>query len=162
MNTETIYFSSGDYGNFAVQIDGLSDLMSYLKEADTRLQKAMIEGLKKAASPVLNTARTYAHYIQDDGTYASSLSIASRKSGTQYVLKSDDPAAPVKEFANREATYIPSRSDKRTNARKMSSFPVGVPNRSYPPRVMVNAVNRNQETVLTNITTAINEVLEQA
>ena len=157
MNTEVIVSKSGANWNYTVQVDGLKDWMRFLKDADPKLRRALQKGLKEAAQPVLTRARANAQKIADDGTYANSLSIRARANGN-VVLASNDAAAGVKEFAHRGATYHPKPSDKRRNARKMSSFPVGVP-RGNPPRAMIPAVNDSVDEVKDRIERKIQEVL---
>ena len=110
---------------------------------------------------MLTRARANAQRIADDGTYANSLSIRSRSNGN-VVLRSNDEAAGVKEFAHRGATYKPKSTDKRRNARKMRSFPVGVPKRANQPRVMVPAVNDSIDEVKTRIDAQLEMVLRRA
>lgn len=157
MRTETIVFKSGANFNYAVHVEGLSDWMRYLKEVDPELRTIVQKNLKEAAQPVLTRARANARRIADDGTFANSMSIRSRASGT-VVLASNDVAAGVKEFAHRGATYHPRANDKRPNARKMNSFPVGVP-KGNPPRAMVPAVNDSIDEVRVRIERKIQEVL---
>lgn len=161
MKTDVVVFQSGANYNYSVSIDGLDALMRFLKDADPQLRKALQQGLKEAANPVLARARANARRIADDGTYAGSLSIRSRANGN-VVLRSNDEAAGVKEFARRGATYRPKPTDKRRNARKMRSFPVGVPKRANQPRVMVPAVNDSTEEVKTRIDAKLEEVLRRA
>lgn len=161
MNTDVVVFKSGANFNYSVSIDGLDSLMRFLKDSDPQLRKALQKGLKDAAQPVLTRARANAQRIADDGTYANSLSIRSRSNGN-VLLRSNDEAAGVKEFAHRGATYKPKSSDKRRNARKMRSFPVGVPKRANQPRVMVPAVNDSIEEVKTRIDAQLEMVLRRA
>lgn len=142
-------------------IDGLEELITFLKSADPKLKRGVQKSLKEAMSPVLTKARANASAIADDGTYSSSLSVSSRKGGMSYVLKSTDPAAGVKEFARHGATYRPKSTDKRRNARKMRSFPVGVPRRANAPRVMVRAVEDSTDEILDRIDSALEQVLEE-
>lgn len=144
-----------------IYIDGLEELIIFLKSADPKLKRGVQKSLKEAMTPVLTKARANASAIADDGTYSSSLGIASRKGGMSYVLKSTDPAAGVKEFARRGATYRPKPSDKRQNARKMRSYPVGVPRRANAPRVMVRAVEDSTEEILDRVDSALAQVLEE-
>lgn len=157
MRTSTISTGNRSF----VQVDGLESLMRFLKSADPKLKRAMQKGLKDAASPVLAKARANASSIALDGTYAASLSIASRKGGAMYILKSTDPAAGVKEYAKPGATYRPKPDDKRRNARGMSSFPVGVPRRANAPRAMVPAVEGSTEEVKGRIDAALAEVFDR-
>lgn len=161
MNTDVVVFKSGGNFNYSVSIDGLDSLMRFLKDSDPQMRKALQKGLKDAAQPVLTRARANAQRIADDGTYAGSLSIRSRSNGN-VVLRSNDEAAGVKEFAHRGATYKPKSSDKRRNARKMRSFPVGVPKRANQPRVMVPAVNDSIDEVKTRIDAQLEMVLRRA
>lgn len=161
MKTGVVVFKSGGNFNYSVSIDGLDSLMRFLKDSDPQMRKALQKGLKDAAQPVLARARANAQRIADDGTYANSLSIRSRESGG-IVLRSNDVAAGVKEFARRGATYRPKPSDKRRNARKMRSFPVGVPKRANQPRAMVPAVNDSVEEVKARINAKLEEVLRRA
>lgn len=161
MKSELIYSKSGEFGSFAVHIEGLSSLMRFLGKSDPEMRKAIQQGLKEAASPILRKARANAQKIADDGTYASSLSIKSYATGT-VKLASNDVAAGVKEFARRGATYAPKPSDKRINARKMKSFPVGVPRRANPPRVMIPAVDDSIGEVKTRIEENLERVLAGA
>lgn len=161
MNTDVVVFRSGGNFNYSVSIEGLDSLMRFLKDADPELRKALQQGLKEAAQPVLTRARANAQRIADDGTYANSLSIRARANGN-VVLRSNDVAAGVKEFARLGATYKPKPTDKRRNARKMASFPVGVPRRANPPRVMVPAVNDSVEEVKSRIDAKLEQVLRRA
>ena len=161
MNTDVVVFKSGGNFNYSVSIEGLDSLMRFLKESDPQMRKALQEGLKEAAQPVLTRARANAQRIADDGTYANSLSIRSYASGN-VVLRSNDVAAGVKEFAHEGARYKPKPTDKRRNARKMRSFPVGVPHRAHQPRVMVPAVNDSIDDVKSRIDAKLEEVLRRA
>ena len=158
MNTEIIVSRSGANWNFTVHVDGLKDLMRFLSESDPKLRKALQSGLKEAAQPVLAKARANARKIADDGTFANSMRIRAYARGN-VVLASNDPASGVKEFAHHGATYHPKPSDKRRNARKMSSYPVGVP-RGNPPRAMIPAVNESVDEVKDRIERKIQEVLK--
>ena len=150
-----------------VQIEGLDSLMRWAKEANPKLRRAMGKGIKDAMSPVLQKARANGRYIADDGTYAESLSVASRKSGSQYVLKSTDVAAGVKEFAKPGAVRRLSSSTQR--ARLRAGLPtgtrlvrVGVPHRANPPRVMVSAVEDSTGDIVDRVDAAIERVLKEA
>ena len=161
MKTDVVVFKSGGNFNYSVSIEGLNSLMRFLANSDPQLRKALQQGLKEAANPVLTRARANARKIADDGTYAGSLSIRSRANGN-IVLRSNDQAAGVKEFAHRGATYKPKSTDKRRNARRMASFPVGVPRRANQPRVMVPAVNDSVDEVKRRIDAKLEEVLGRA
>jgi len=119
-------FTSG-----TVEIKGLDNTLNWLSHADGDLEKALKEGLKEAAAPVLRRARANAHYIQDDGTYAASLSLSSRRNGALYVIKSNDPAAGVKEFAHEGATRLvgPGAKSSTQRARKRAGLPLGTSSR---------------------------------
>lgn len=160
MNSETVYFQSGEFGNFAIQIDGLDRLMKFLKESEPLIQQAMKDGLKEAVQPVLKSAKSKAQTIADDGTFAASLTVASRKNGANWVLKSTDPTAGVKEFARLGAKTITSKGTKLADARLAKRSGVGVPMRAYAPRAMVPAVNENTDLVKERIDAAIARVLE--
>ncbi len=160
------------YTGYTVQVEGLDSLHRWLKSADPKLDKAMRRGLKESMGPVLKQARANGRYIQDDGTYAESLSTASRKGGVQYVLKSTDPAAGVKEFAKPGATRLVGKSAKSSTqrARKRAGMPladglrevrVGVPRRANPPRVMIPAVHDSADEVVTRIDERLARVLEE-
>lgn len=158
MKASAISTGSGGF----IQVKGLESLVRYLKTADPQLKKAMQKGLKDAVSPVFEKARANASRIALNGTYAGSLSVASRKGGAAYVLKSTDPAAGVKEFARPGATYRPKSTDKRRNARGMASFPVGVPRRAGAPRAMIPAVDDSTDEVIDRIDAALAAVLDKA
>lgn len=162
MKTETVYFQSGEFGNFAIQIDGLSTLMAFLKTANPELQKGMRKGLKEAVQPVLVRARGKAAAFADDGTYAASLSVGSRANGATWVLKSSDEAAGVKEFAHIGAKTISTKGTPRANARYRMHSGVGVPRRAHAPRAMVSAVNEETENVKSRIDACLAQVLEGA
>ena len=149
---------SGGNFNYVIRIEGLDTLMRFLKESDPKLRKALQQGLKDAAQPVLTRARANAQRIADDGTFKESLSIRAYANGSLR-LRSNDEAAGVKEFAHQGARYKPKPTDKRRNARKMRSFPVGVPHRANQPRVMVPAVNDSIEEVKSRIELRLDEVL---
>ena len=161
MNTDVIVLRSGGNFTFRVSMDGLDALMRFLKDSDPHMRKALQDGLKDAAQPVLARARANAQRIADDGTYAGSLSIRAYANAT-VVLRSGDVAAGVKEFAHEGARYRPKPTDRRRNARRMRSFPVGVPHRANPPRVMVPAVNDSVEEVKSRIDAKLEEVLGRA
>lgn len=161
MKTDVVVFRSGGNFNFSVSIDGLDTLMRFLKDSDPKLRKALQDGLKDAAQPVLTRAQVNARRIADDGTYANSLSIRAGVNGNVW-LRSNDVAAGVKEFAHEGARYKPKPTDKRRNARKMRSFPVGVPHRAHQPRVMVPAVNDSIDVVKSRIDAKLEEVLRRA
>ena len=161
MNSEVIYSKSGSHGSFQVSIDGLRTLMSFLKQANPELQQAMRKGLKEAVSdPVLPDARRRANAIADDGTFAASLSITSRANGSSWLLKSDDEAGPVKEFARKGARTRSSKGTPRADARLRMRSGVGVPLRANPPRAMVPAVNENIDEIKSRIDEALAKVLE--
>lgn len=161
MDTDVIVRKSGANWNYMVSIPGLSSLMRFLKDSDPQMRKALQQGLKEAAQPVLAKARANAQRIADDGTYAGSLSIRSGSTGSVW-LRSNDVAAGVKEFAHRGATYKPKSTDRRRNARRMSAFPVGVPRRANQPRVMVPAVNDSVDEVKSRIDARLEEALGRA
>lgn len=151
------------YTGGTVEVKGLDDLLAWLGHADAKLEKAMRKGLKEAASPVLEKARANARSIMDDGTYAGSLSIASRASGRQYVLKSTDPQAGVKEFAREGAVMVQSRAHTERSRRMVANRArVGVPHRANKPRVMVPAVDDSADEVRERIGTCIEDVLKEA
>ena len=164
-----VYFKGGGFGNFAIQIDGLDSLMRWLKDSNPKLQKALRKGLKEAAQPVLQKARANAKRIHSESNKSryglpamqDSLSIASRRGGLVYVLKSDDPAAPVKEFAHYTAKTISSKGTPRANARLAMRSGVGVPRRANQPRVMVPAVNDSVDEVKDRIDACLAEVLKE-
>ena len=160
------------YTGYTLKIEGLDSLNRWLKEADPKLKRALQKGLKDAMSPVLNQARANARYIQDDGTYAESLSIASRSSGSQYVLKSTDVAAGVKEFAKPGAMRLVGKSSRSSTQRArfraglglapgLRAVRVGVPHRANPPRVMVKAVESSTQNIMDRIDSRIDELLKE-
>lgn len=155
-----------------VEIKGLDSLIKRFDAADPKLKRALIQSIKESAQPVLKRARANAERIADDGTYMSSLSIASRKGGTEYVLKSTDVAAGVKEFAKPGATRMVGKSSKSSTQRArrragMAVAPtirfvrVGVPRRANPPRVMVRAVVDSRGEIVENITQAMVKALDE-
>lgn len=137
---------SGPYGNFVVQMEGLDVLMRALAQSDKAAQQGIKSGLERAGRPVLSQARANARRIADDGTFAARMSVRFRANASRMVLCNSDPAAGVKEYARPGATYRPRSDDKRRNARKMRTFPVGVPRRADAPRAMIPAVNSNVDT----------------
>ena len=163
MKTEAVYFKSGGFGNFSIRVDGLDRLMRFLKASDPELQKALKRGLKEAVeNPVLLDAVRRAGAIADDGTYAGSIAVSSRANGSKIVLKSDDPAAPVKEFARIGAKTRSTKGTRRANARYRERSGVGVPRRAHAPRAMVPAVNDNVDAVMSRIDRELAKVLERA
>lgn len=135
-----------------VEVKNLSSVLNWLAHVDSKLEKSMRKALKEATEPVLRKARANASAIADDGTFAGSLSIASRASGSQYVLKSTDPNAGVKEFAKPGATGRTARwRGKR----------VGVPHRANKPRAMVKAVEDSADEVKSRIEERLAEVLDE-
>ena len=151
------------FTGMSVRIEGLESLLAWLGEANPKMQRALKRELKEAVSgPVLRRARANAGKIADDGTYKGSLSVGSRKNGAEYVLKSDDAAAGVKEFAHKGARYRVRANDKRVNLRKMGTFPVGVPKRAGQPRVMIPAVNDSAEEVESRVGACLDKVLGEA
>lgn len=150
------------FTGWTVEVRGLDSLVNWLHHADPKLERAMRAGLKEAASPVLDRARKNAVRIQDDGTYAGSLSIASRKGGSQYVLKSTDPQAGVKEFARRGAVMVKSRSGTERSRRMVAAHArVGVPRRANAPRAMVPAVRDSADEVRRRMEERIERVLKE-
>lgn len=151
-----------NHGSFYIDIEGLKDLVDWAKKADPELKKAMNKGLKTASKPVLARAKANASAIQDDGTYKNSLTISQRKSGSQYLLRSTDPAAPVKEYARPGAKTRTSKGTKLADARLRMHSGVGVPHRANAPRVMIPAVNDSADEVMSLMENAIAEVLKEA
>lgn len=150
------------FTGYTVRVEGLDSLMRWLKESDPKMNKALRKGLKEAANPVLEKARANARRIQDDGTYASSLSIASRANGAQYVLKSTDPNAGVKEFAHQGAVMVRSRTNTERSRRMVAAHArVGVPHRANQPRVMVPAVEDSAGEVRDRIDECLAAVLKE-
>ena len=160
------------YTGYTVKVEGLDSLLKWMKESDPKMQRALKKGLKESMDPVLQKARANGRYIQDDGTYAESLSIASRSGGAQYILKSTDVAAGVKEFAKPGATRLVGKSARSSTqrARKyagqglgpgLKAVRVGVPHRANPPRVMVKAVKDSEYTTKARIEARLAEVLKE-
>lgn len=162
-----------------VQIEGLDSLLKWAKEADPRMHKALRRALKESMAPVLREARANGRYIQDDGTYADSLSIGSRASGAQYVLKTTDPAAGVKEYAKPGAMRLVGKSSRSSTQRArlraglslsprggiaagLRAVRVGVPHRAHPPRVMIPAVETETEGIKSRVEARLDEVLKEA
>lgn len=159
-------------GKTTIKIEGLGVLIRGLKLANPKLLKALKKSLKEACRPVLRKARANAQAIADDGTYAESIALSSRKAGLQYVLKSTDPAAGVKEFAKPGATRLVGQSARSSTqrARKragqslapgLRAVRVGVPRRANAPRVMVPAVNDSADEVIAAIDDAIEAVMQE-
>ena len=155
-----------------VQVEGLDSLVRWLKDSDKKMLRGLRKGMKEAMSPVLEVARVNARFIQDDGTYAESLSIGSRSNGAQYVLKSIDAAAGVKEFAKPGALRLigPSSKSSTQRARFRAGMPlspgiravkVGVPHRAHPPRVMIPAVENSADEVLDRVDKCLEEILKE-
>ena len=151
------------FTGYTVEIRGLDNLLNWLRHANPKLEKAMRKGLKESMSPVLERARANAKRIQDDATYAESLSIATRKRGVQYVLKSTDPNAPVKEFAREGAVMIKSRTNTERSRKMVAEHAkVGVPHRANAPRVMVPAVQDSADEVRERIAECMEKILKEA
>ena len=145
----------------AVEVKNLEETLNWLAHVDPKMQKALKKGLKEAMSPVLEKARANAHRIQDDATYSESFSVAQRKNGVEWVLKSDDPAAGVKEFAKQGAVVVRSRTNsKRSRTMLALHSRIGVP-AGLPPRVMVPAVNESESEVRDRSDAAFAEVLNE-
>lgn len=160
MKTEAIAFKYGDFANIAIHVDGLSALLRFLDHADADLEQALKDGLRDAAQPVLSRARANARSIQDDGTFANSLSIASTKKGARWVLRSRDRQAGVKEFARPGAVTRTSKGTPLADARLAKRSGVGVPLRANAPRAMVPAVNDSAPEVAYRVQMALERVLE--
>lgn len=141
------------FTSHTVEVKGLESTINWLKHVDPKLEKAMRKGLKEASEPVLRKARANASKIADDGTFASSMSIASRANGSQYVLKSTDPAAGVKELAKPGAV--------RRSGPGRGKVRVGVPRRANKPRAMVPAVEDSADEVKDRIDERLAEVLDE-
>lgn len=153
---------NAENGSFYIDVKGLKDLVDWAKKADPEFKKAMNKGLKAAAQPVLQRAKSKATAIQDDGTYKNSLTISQRKNGSQYLLRSTDPAAPVKEYARPGAKTRTSKGTKLADSRLRMRSGVGVPHRANAPRVMVPAVNESADEVMARMENAIADVLKEA
>lgn len=160
------------FTGYTAKVDGLDSLVRWLKESDPKMLRALRKGLKEAMSPVLEKARANARFIQDDGTYAESLSVASRSNGAQYVLKSIDVAAGVKEFAKPGAMRLVGKSSKSSTQRArfragLSLAPgiravrVGVPHRANPPRVMIPAVEGSTGDILDRVDKCLEDTLKE-
>lgn len=151
------------FTGYTVEIKGLDNLLNWLRHANPKLEKAMRKGLKEAMNPVLERARANGKRIQDDATYADSLAVSTRKSGTQYVLKSTDPNAPVKEFAREGAVMVKSRTNSDRSRKMVAAHAkVGVPHRANAPRVMVPAVEDSADEVRERIDECMEKVLKEA
>ncbi len=150
------------FTGYTIQVKGLESLMKWLKQANPKLEKALKKALKEAMNPVLDRARANARRIQDDATYAESLAVASRKGGVQYVLKSTDPNAPVKEFARPGAVMVKSRTNTERSRKMVAEHArVGVPRRANAPRVMVPAVADSADEVRQRIDERMARVLKE-
>lgn len=151
------------FTGYTIEVKGLDDLLNWLHHANPKLEKAMRDGLSDAMQPVLRRARANAKHIQDDATYAESLSIAQRKRGVQYVLKSTDPNAPVKEFAHEGAVMIKSRTSTERSRKMVAAHSrVGVPHRANAPRVMIPAVEDSADEVRERIEERMAIILKEA
>lgn len=160
MNTEAVYFKSGNAGNWAIHVEGLDSLLRFLDATDEDAAKALRDQLQAAASPALARARAYANTLADDGTYASSLKTVLRKTGYYLALRSNDKAARVKEFAREGARTLTSRGTPLANARLAKRSGVGVPRRVHAtPRAMVPAVNAAFESTWQGVNTALDRIL---
>ena len=142
-----------------VHIEGLDELLKGLKTADPEIRKALRKALRQSVKPVLQKARANARGLGGEGRYARSMSLGSRRAGAMWILKSTDEAAGVKEYAHHGARYTPRANDKRPNARKMGSFPVGVP-RGEPPRAMIPAVEDSTDQIKRDMEFSIEWALE--
>lgn len=172
MKTSIITTRAGSAGyGYTITIDGLDSLMKFLKEADPQLRKAINQGIKEAASPILQDAKKNAWKIADDGTFANSLTMRSRANGGVN-LRSNDIAAGVKEFARPGAMRLVGKSARSSTqrARLRAGMPlgkgtravrVGVP-KGYPPRVMYKSINENVSAVENRIAQKLDEVLGRA
>lgn len=160
------------FTGYTVKVEGLDSLLKWMKESDPKMQRALKKGLKESMDPVLQKARANGRYIQDDGTYAESLSIASRSGGAQYILKSTDVAAGVKEFAKPGATRLVGKGSRSSTqrARKyagqglgpgLRAVRVGVPHRANKPRVMIPAVEDSAKEVEDRVDKCLAEVLKE-
>ena len=159
---EQVYFASGSFGNYSVQIKGLKSILSWLKTADPKLEKAMKKSLKESGTPVLQKARANASSVS--GGFASSLSLGTKsgKDTFQVLLKSSDPIAGVREFAGPGARTITSKGTPLADARLRKHSGVGVPFRANAPRAMVPAVNDSADEVQKRMEAAIEAVLREA
>jgi len=155
------------------EVKGLDELVNWIRHVDPKLERAMKKGLKDATKPVLQKARANAHFIADDGTYANSLSLGTRKGGTEYVMKSTDVAAGVKEFAKPGALRLVGKSSRSSTQRARAraglalgpgtrAVRVGVPRRANPPRVMVPALDDSADEVKRRIDEQLAKVLDEA
>lgn len=140
------------FTGYTVSIKGLDSLMLWLKDSNPKLHKALRKGLKESMTPVLQKSRANARRIQDDGTYAGSLSVGTRANGSQFVLKAIDQNAGVKEFARPGAV---GRHGEWVGKH------VGVPRRANQPRVMVSAVADSSDEIRDRIEARIAEVLKE-
>jgi len=149
-------FTRQSRGLLYCEVEGLDELMKTFAEVNDKGYDIVTGAIRESGDHVLNKARGNASSFSRTGSFSGSLSIAKMKSGIK--LKSNDEAAGVIEFANRGATYKPKSTDKRRNARKMDSFPVGVPQGS-PPRAMVKAVNESTLHVQNKIAAALERAM---
>lgn len=167
-----------------VEIKGLDRTINWLHHVHPKLEKALREGLKESMRPALDRARANAKRIEFRGnrgyrdgkpkiSYHDSLSIASRKRGTLYLLKSTDPAAPVKEFAHEGAKRLVGKSSRSSTQIKrmraglelapgLRAVAVGVPHRANAPRVMIPAVDDSKDEVKSRVEECMARVLGEA
>lgn len=157
MNTETFITGSGDYYVSHINIEGLDDLLKWFAKVNPELEKAVKDGLKEAAQPILTAARANASAIRDDGTFAASMRLTATKRG-QVRLRSSDEAAGVKEFAKRGAVTLTSKGTPLASARLAKKSGVGVPS-GQPPRAMYKAINANIETVEERMAETLDRIL---
>ncbi|MEC4294047.1 hypothetical protein [Adlercreutzia shanghongiae] len=160
MNSEVVFMKSGPYGHFVVQMEGLDVLMRAFAKSDKAAQEGIRGGLERAGRPVLASARANARRIADDGTFADRMSIRFRANASRMVLYNSDPAAGVKEFANRGAKTRTSKGTPRANARLRLRSGVGVPLRAGAPRAMISAVNDNVEKTCDLINAEVSRAFE--
>lgn len=153
--------TSGNGFHQAVHVEGLDTLMKWLGNSEPDMRKALQEGMRESAQPVLTTARANARAIADDGTFEKSMSVRAYANG-RLKLASNDPAARVKEFANLGAVTRSSKGTPLAEARLRKRSGVGVPRRGNPPRVMYRALDAEIGAVAQRIEEKLAEVLEGA
>lgn len=159
MKSTSIHSTNGGYIGETIHVEGLAETLKFLRRVDPELEKAIFNALKDSANPVLSRAKSNASKIADDGTFRDSLSIAAKRAGIKIQLKSNDPAAGVKEYARRGAVTIKSKGTALANARLAKKSGVGVP-AGNPPRVMIPAVEESIEEVKARIDAAIERIFK--
>ena len=139
----------GHEGALRIEVRGLDETIVALGAIDRELPSELRKGLREDARPLLQSARGYASGLGGTGSYASSLSMRTVRSGVRIV--SGDPGAGTIEFALPGAFAL-------TGPRR--GRPIGVP-RGTPARALVRAAKEHEPDITARASRRVEQAIER-